>query len=112
MVWPFTIAIWTGVAVVAAVDRAGLVGPVGVGVEAAGCRVVCVCDVGTDGLRAGVVLRFVVCASEAGANASERVKTTSTTRGLIGAGRFIRGCFKPGCFVGAEYFIRVRPDCR
>ncbi len=113
-----TTAICTGVAervVVAAVDLAGVVGPAAAGVEAADCRVVCVCDVVTGGLRVGVVFRFVVCASDPGANANERVKTNRPTRGLIVTGRFIRaGCVKAGCSVGVGYFIRAerfKRDC-
>ena len=71
------------------VDPAGVVDPRGADVEAAGCAVGCVCDEVTGALRVGTVFRFVVCASDDGVKASERVRTKRLARGLVFAGGFI-----------------------
>ena len=61
----------------------------GVGLDPAGFVGGCDCDVVTGGLRVDVVLRFVACASEAGAIASKKVRTNSVVTKLFVAARSV-----------------------
>jgi len=81
----------------AAVDPAGVAGPVvesarvdvdDAEVGPAGFVVGCDCDLLTGGLRVDEVLRFGVCASDAGASVSRRGRISREIRGLFVATRF------------------------
>jgi hypothetical protein len=93
-VLPLTLTICTAAVGCVVAGRAGVVDPAGVDVDGVevdppGFVVGCDCDVVTGGLRVDAVLRFVVCASDAGANVRQRLKIKRVIRALFGAAGFV-----------------------